>query len=77
MRNSRFLKSLFGLGMLGVAALGIVTLFGGTPAGAECIGCIPEPGMPMVYCSDGNVYPNICVAQWNCQYDCQPFVIRD
>ena len=77
MKESRTLKKLFLLGMLGVVALGVVALIGGTPAdAAPCIGCIPTPGMPMVYCTDGRVYPNICVAQANCQYNCQAFLVK-
>ena len=79
MRDSRVLKSLLGLGMAGVVALGIVALVAGTPAEAHnhCLACIPEPGMPLVYCSDGKVYPNICAAQANCQYDCVAFAIKN
>ena len=77
MRGSRIVKSLFGLGMLSVVALGIVTLIGGAPVEAPpCIGCIPTPGMPYVFCSDGRVYPNICVAQANCQYNCRAFLVQ-
>jgi len=75
MRESRVLMRLVRLGVLGVAALAVVTLIGGAPVEATpCIGCIPSPGMPIVYCSDGNLYPNICVAQENCQYDCVAIV---
>ena len=53
------------------AAIGVLSL-GTTPIQAEdqCLAGICGPKDPPVVCSDRNVYPNICVANANCQYDC-------
>ena len=80
MNKSRFARALVGLSIAGIVLSAVITLIGGinvVDAHSHCISpgtCGPED--PFVYCSNGQVYVNICAANADCQYDCRAFEVR-
>jgi len=59
--------------IMALAATVLVLATRDAPAGEteDCLAGICGPKDPPVKCSNGVVYPNICAANADCQYDCQ------